>query len=240
MRIDQYLVKADFFKTRNKAQEAIEKGFVMVNGKVCSKASQNVTELDNVTVTKEHKFVSNGGYKLEKAINDLSICVKDLIFADIGASTGGFTDCLLQNGAKKVYAVDVGENQLDELIANNPSVVVKDNCNARFITKDDFADKLDGIVVDCSFISLKLLLEPLKNLLTDGFIVALIKPQFECGKNALNKGGILKDDKTRDLVVKDIIDYALKLNCTFLGLTEAPIKKDKNIEYLVYLKVVNE
>ena len=236
MRIDQYLVSLNHFKTRTKAQQAIEKGFVTINDKVCVKVSQNVNDSDKIVVTDKHKFVSNGGYKLEKAINDFEIDVSGLVFADIGASTGGFTDCLLQCGAKRVYAVDVGENQLDARLADDEKVVVMDNCNARFLQKSDFNDNLDGVVVDCSFISLKLLLEPIKNLLDKGIVIALIKPQFECGKSALNKGGILKDIKLRDKVVKDIIDYAAYLDFDFLGITEAPIKKDKNVEYLLYLK----
>lgn len=234
MRIDSYLSENGYFSSRSKAAIAIKRGLVTVNGQVVSKVSLEVSDEDEIKLLNELKFVSQGGYKLDKAITDFDLEVSGLIFADIGASTGGFTDCLLQRGAKKVYAVDVGENQLDATLFQSEKVVVMDKTNARYLELENFDEKLDGIVVDCSFISLKTLLPTFDRLLNDGIVLALIKPQFECGKKFLGKSGILKDKKIRQQVVLDVISAASTLGFFVKGLSKAPERDGKNIEYVVY------
>lgn len=234
MRIDSYLSENGYFSSRSKAAIAIKRGLVTVNGQVVSKVSLEVSDEDEIKLLNELKFVSQGGYKLDKAITDFDLEVSGLIFADIGASTGGFTDCLLQRGAKKVYAVDVGENQLDATLFQSEKVVVMDKTNARYLELENFDEKLDGIVVDCSFISLKTLLPTFDRLLNDGIVLALIKPQFECGKKFLGKSGVLKDKKIRQQVVLDVISAASTLGFFVKGLSKAPERDGKNIEYVVY------
>lgn len=236
MRIDLYLYKNGFYISRTKAAEAIEKGIIKVNG-VIAKPSLNVESGCNIEILETLTFVSNGGYKLEKARLDFGLDFSNKVFADIGASTGGYTDCLLKNGAKKVYAVDVGENQLDKSLLNNKNVVVMDNCNARTVLKTDFLDVIDGITVDCSFISLKLLLENLAKIVSEtGYIVALIKPQFECAEKIKFKNGIIKDKKIQTKVCEGIYDFAIKVGLIPKNFTFAPIKKDKNVEFLILLE----
>lgn len=234
MRIDKYL--ADKFGSRTKCAEAIEKGLVKVNGKTVV-PSYDVKEDDNVEISEaEEHFVSNGGYKLSKAIKDFNFSVKGKIFADIGASNGGFTDCLLQNGASKVYCIDVGESQLDGSLRGK-NVVIIDNFNARNLTSDLFKDKLDGIVIDVSFISLTYILEAVGNVLLDesAEVIALIKPQFECESKNVGKNGIVKKPEVHERVLKKIYDFALKCNLFPVNLTTAPIVQGKNIEYLIHL-----
>lgn len=235
MRIDVYLTENGYFGSRAKSFDAIKNGLVFVNGEVVTKASKNIKDGDEVSITGALKFVSKGGYKLDKALEEFNLSVSDKIFADIGASTGGFTDCLLSRGVRKVYAVDVGENQLAPKIACNPKVVVMDNTNARYLSVDSFKDSLDGIVVDCSFISLKLLVGVFGDLLgKDGVLLALIKPQFECGAKSLSKNGILKDAKIRERVVLEVISAAKQAEFFPLDMSKAPNSKDKNVEYVIY------
>lgn len=236
MRLDQFLTENGYFSSRSKSSEAIKKGLIKVNGKIASKPSQDVFKTSSVEVVGELSFVSRGGYKLNKALDEFSVDINDLVFADVGASTGGFTDCLLKRNVKKVYAIDVGKDQLDQSLKNNQSVVVMDERNARFLTKNDFDEKLDGIVVDCSFISLKLLLPTFGGLL-DGAdkLFALIKPQFECGRGYLPKSGILKDAKVRETAVLGVIFEAKNYGFKLINISEAPKFKDKNVEYVVYL-----
>jgi len=235
MRLDVFLTEK--FKSRTKALEAIKRGEVLYNGK-STKPSQTVSDekLISLLVPDEY-YVSNGGYKLSKALKDFNISADNLIIADIGASTGGFTDCLLQNNAKMVYAVDVGESQLTEELKNNPKVVIKDNINARYITKANFEDALDLIVMDVSFISIKLILPQLVNLIETGKqLIILIKPQFECEHKKINKNGIVTDRAVRKKIINSIIEYCNVLKLYTFGITNAPIKPEKNIEYLIYLK----
>ena len=182
MRLDTYLFEIGKYPSRNKASEAVLKGEVLYDNKVV-KPSKEVTNEALISYAQvESKYVSNGGYKLEKALIDFKFSVKDMVFADIGASNGGFTDCLFQNGAKKVYAIDVGESQLDKALLSK-NVVIMDNTNARYLSKELFPDEIDGVVCDVSFISLTYVLPSIKNLLkNEGFALVLIKPQFECNK----------------------------------------------------------
>jgi len=234
MRIDKYLSQK--YGSRTKAAEAINAGLVMVDGKTVSpsfdfKEGQNIVFLEA-----EERFVSNGGYKLSKAIKDFGFSPKGKIFADIGASTGGFTDCLLQNGAAKVYCIEVGESQLDKSLLNK-NVVVIDNFNARYLSKDIFAEELDGAVVDVSFISLTYILKNLSAVLPVGKnVIALIKPQFECESKNVGKNGVVKDRSTRHRIIEKILNFSLECGFVPRDITVAPIKEGKNIEYLVLLE----
>jgi 23S rRNA (cytidine1920-2'-O)/16S rRNA (cytidine1409-2'-O)-methyltransferase len=233
MRLDKYL--AEKYSSRTKAAEAIEKGLVLINDKTVN-PSYELKESDKITFCKpDVHFVSNGGYKLDKALKDFNFEVKDKIIADIGASNGGFTDCLLQNGAKKVYCIDVGESQLDESLKDK-NVVIIDNFNARNLTADIFAETLDGVVIDVSFISLTYILGQVASILTDdAFVIALIKPQFECESKSVGKRGIVKDASVHKSIIKKIYDFAIQNNLSPKGLTNAPIKEGKNKEYLILL-----
>jgi 23S rRNA (cytidine1920-2'-O)/16S rRNA (cytidine1409-2'-O)-methyltransferase len=235
MRLDVFLTEK--YNSRNKAGEAIKRGEVLYNDQIV-KPSQIVKNEKLITFSKPLEyFVSNGGYKLSKALKDFNISVNNLIIADIGASTGGFTDCLLQNNAKKVYAIDVGESQLNEQLKNDTRVIIKDNTNARYLSNDLFEEKLDCIVMDVSFISIKLILPKLVNVLENGkILIILIKPQFECENKNINKNGIVTDKKTRKKILLDIIEYCNILKLYTYGIINAPIKAEKNIEYLIYLK----
>lgn len=235
MRIDKFL--ATRYGSRTKAAQAVESGQVLVNGKV-AKPSFDVGENDDLTfVLNTVNFVSLGGYKLDKALTEFRFDANGKVFADIGASTGGFTDCLFKNGAKKVYCIDVGENQLDESLKNK-NVVIYDNFNARNLTADMFEEKLDAIVIDVSFISLTYILSHAAEVLEPGkHIIALIKPQFECESRNVGKNGIVKSAEIHEKVIQKIYTFALGVNLAPKFLTTAPITKGKNIEYLMLFEV---
>lgn len=234
MRLDKFL--SEKFSSRTKAAEAIERGLITVNGS-CVLPSYNVKETDKVEITEaEENYVSAGGYKLAKALKDFSFSVEGGIFADIGASTGGFTDCLFQNGAKKVYCIDVGESQLSEKLNYN-NVVVIDNFNARNLDKSLFYEDLDGVVIDVSFISLTYILGSVSDILSSGKnVIALIKPQFECESRNVGKNGIVRDEKTRKRIIRKIYDFAISVDMFPQNLTTAPLVKGKNTEYLILLE----
>lgn len=232
MRLDSYLFENGYYTSRTKAQEAVLSCSVTVNGKY-AKPSQNVDEADEIKIIQRQKFVSMGGYKIEKALDDFDKNVEGLTCCDIGASTGGFTDCLLQRGAKKVYCVDVGETQLDEKLKNDERVIIKAHLNARSLTKDSF-ELCDLAVCDCSFISLKLVLMPVFNVIKeDGELIALIKPQFECLRNEKSKRGIVADKKLQLDICCEIYDFAVSNNVIPVAFTNAPIRDKKNNEYLM-------
>lgn len=233
MRIDKFLSQK--FGSRTKAAQAISEGFVLVNGKRVQ-PSFDVSDSDKITFTeREESFVSNGGYKLSKALDDFSLSVGGGIFADIGASNGGFTDCLFKRGAKKVYCIDVGENQLDRSLRDK-NIVVCDNFNARNLTGQMFKEELDGVVVDVSFISLTYVLDKIAEILSDGkFVIALIKPQFECDGGRVGKRGIVKSSSVHRKVIQKIYDYADACSLAAVKITNAPIKEGKNKEYLILL-----
>ena len=234
MRADKYF--AEKFGSRTKAAEAIERGLVLVNGKTI-KAKEEIKDTDEITFVKvKDVFVSNGGYKLARAIETFGLSCKDKVFADIGASTGGFTDCLLQNGAKKVYAIDVGESLLHESLLGDERIIPMENTNARYLTKENFNEPLDGVVTDVSFISLRLIFPAIKNILSsDGEVVALIKPQFECENKNIGKSGIVHTSAHAKIVEK-VLNFATENGLYPFGITNAPIRKGKNIEYVVWLK----
>ncbi len=234
MRIDLYLKEK--FGSRNKAANAVTEGLVLVNGKTVS-SSYEVKEGDDITLlTPEVSFVSAGGYKLHKALTDFNFSVKDGVFADIGASTGGFTDCLLQNGAKKVYCIDVGESQLDGSLKDK-NVVIIDNFNARNLNRDMFGEKLSGAVIDVSFISLTYILGAVADILDDGAsVLALIKPQFECGTRKVGKNGIVRELSVRKKIIRKICEFSESVNLAPMQITNAPIVKGKNTEYVIRLE----
>lgn len=233
MRIDKYF--AEKLGSRNKAANAIEKGWVRVNGKTVPR-SYEVKESDEIVVEElEENFVSAGGFKLQKAIKDFSFSAEGKIFADVGASTGGFCDCLLKNGAKKVYCIDVGESQLDKSLLNK-NVVVIDNFNARNLNAGLFEEELDGVTVDVSFISLTYILGAVASVLKDGkCVLALIKPQFECESKSVGKNGIVRDKKMHEKIISKIYDCAKSVNLAPQKLTNAPVIKGKNLEYVIFL-----
>ena len=232
MRLDKYLAE-NGFGSRTKAARAIAEGRVLRNGKVASPADE-VREGDCVEVQRaEISFVSEGGFKLYKALSDFGESVRGGVFIDIGASTGGFTDCLLQSGADRVYAVDVGESQLDARLARDARVTVMDHVNARYLRREDFPEQPDGAVIDVSFISLALILPAAAELIgKQGRVFALIKPQFECGAKALDKHGIVKEQGDRLRAVFAVRDAALTSGLVLAKLTNAPLKPRKNVEYI--------
>lgn len=234
MRLDKYL--SEKFGSRNKAVAAIERGSVKVNGKV-QPPSYTVKDGDDVQIAEEQTtFVSAGGYKLYKALNDFDFSADGKVFADIGASTGGFTNCLLKSGAKKVYCIDVGESQLDKSLLDK-EVVVIDNFNARNLNKNLFAETLDGITIDVSFISLTYLLDAVSEVLCDGkHVLALIKPQFECESRNVGKNGIVRGADKHRRIIEKIYDFSVKCNLAPVNLTTAPIVKGKNTEYVILLE----
>ncbi|MBR4305770.1 MAG: TlyA family RNA methyltransferase [Ruminiclostridium sp.] len=236
-RLDLYLFDNKIVKSRSVAAKMIKEGKISVNGVVCAKPSYAVSQTDNVEVTGDMpKYVGRGGLKLEKAIDFFRIDLNDSLCVDIGASTGGFTDCMLQSGAKTVYAVDVGSNQLDEKLKADNRVVSMEKTDIRNV-KDEIP-LADFISIDVSFISLKLVLPSAFRLLKEkGSVVALIKPQFEAGKNNLNKKGIVKDEKVRCQVCEEIRQFSITCGMDVVGITESPISGgDGNIEYLIYLR----
>ncbi len=241
MRLDVFLVSNGFCDSRNKAQNFINESRVFVNGKQVNKPSFDVKENDKVEVCQGTGFdyVGRGGNKLEHAIDTFKIDVADKICVDIGASTGGFTQCLLLKGAKKVFAVDSGTNQLSEVLKNDQRVVSIEGFNARNLSVSELDNsKVDVAVMDVSFISQKLLYPALLSVVkSGGDIITLIKPQFESGKSALNKNGIVKDEKTRNNVVNEIIEYAKNMGFEYISHCQSPITGgDGNIEFLMHLK----
>lgn len=237
MRLDVYLFSNGLALSRNEAKALINLGAVTVNGKTASKPALDVTDTDNIQVDRSKKqFVSRGGEKLEEAIRFFNIPVKDRLCIDVGASSGGFTDCLLQHGAKHVIAVDSGKNQLVKEISTDPRVTSIEEYNARYMLPEDFGFIPDLAVMDVSFISATLIIPSLYKVLSDSAdFILLIKPQFEVGRQNIGKGGIVKDEKARREAIDRVVDTAITCGFTFRGLTVSPIKGgDGNIEYLAY------
>lgn len=237
-RIDNILVKLEYFPTRQKAKYAIENNCVYVEDKLIVKPSKVIDEESKIEIKGETlKFVSRGGLKLDKAIDVFEINLQQRICIDIGASTGGFTDCMLQNGAKKVYAIDVGHDQLNEKLKQDNRVINLEGINIKEVQIDKF-EKVDFIGTDVSFISLTAVLDKAYELLKQkGEMVVLIKPQFEAGKEYINKNGVVKDKKVHLKVIEKIMLFASSLQFEILGLEYSPIKGPAgNIEYLLYLR----
>ena len=237
-RLDTQLVARGLAESREKAKRLILAGAVRVNGQLAHKPSDLVTEDAALVVEAAEKYASRGGYKLEEALDKFQISCHDLVCADLGASTGGFTDCLLQRQASRVYAVDVGKGQLDWTLRQNARVVVHDEVNARYITVTILGEAVDLVTIDVSFISLtKVLPAALSILKSGGTLVALIKPQFEAGKKLVKKGGVVRDSRVHDAVMKMIQDFATEtLGLTLLGIIESPLLGPAgNKEFLIGL-----
>lgn len=235
-RLDLYLVSQGAADSREKIKKLIESGNVTVNGKIIKKAGYPVCSDDIININKiDEKYVSRGGYKLERAINSFSLDLENKICADIGASTGGFCDCMLQNGAKKIYAVDVGTGQLADKIKNDDRVTNIEKCNFRYADEDLFGEKVQFCSVDVSFISLKLILPSLFSVMSDeSKAVCLIKPQFEAGKENIGKNGIVKSKSVHFDVIDGIINSAQTVGFKIYGIDHSPITGgDGNIEYLI-------
>jgi len=214
-------------------------GQVRVNGQVARKASQEVTDEDKLDLEAAEKFVSRGGHKLQGALDHFKIKVEGRTCLDIGSSTGGFTDCLLQAGAKKVYCVDVGDNQLDWKLRSDPRVNCREGINARYLHAEDFPEKMDLVTIDVSFISLEKILPSAMEVLSKcGEIVALIKPQFEAGREQVGKGGVVRNVDIHSQVVERVKLFAEnELKLAWIGVIESPLKGPAgNKEFLAYLK----
>lgn len=240
MRLDLY-VKDKLNISRQKAREIIEQGLVTIDKKSITKPSYNVDEDTNIAIGSTEsilKYVGRGGYKLEKAIELFNINLIGCICIDIGSSTGGFTDCMLQNGANKVYAIDVGTDQLSPKLLDDSRVISWENTDIRNVTTEMVNGGVNFIGCDVSFISLKKIFPEVKKLLKlNSSAVVLIKPQFECGREFLNKSGIVKNPKVHKNVIKNTVLEANSSGLSVIGLTSSPIKGgDGNTEYLLYLK----
>jgi 23S rRNA (cytidine1920-2'-O)/16S rRNA (cytidine1409-2'-O)-methyltransferase len=234
-RIDILLVERGLAESRAVAQRLVMAGQVRVNGQVVIKSSKRVPSTAEISVDMGPRFVSRGGEKLSAALEAFDIDVNQMVCADVGASTGGFTDCLLQNGAVRVYAIDVGQGQLHWRLRNDPKVVVMERQNARYLTKLD--EKVNLVTIDVSFISLGLIFPSItKWLAPDGQVIALVKPQFEAGRGSVGKGGVVRDQKVHRKVIEDVITIAKKHHLFPRGLIRSPILGPKgNVEFLLWL-----
>lgn len=242
-RLDILLVNRNLAPSREKAKAIIMSGNVFVDNEREDKAgSMFSTECEIEVKGKPLKYVSRGGLKLEKAMDHFSIDLKNKVCMDIGASTGGFTDCMLQNGARKVYAVDVGYGQFAWKLRQDERVVCMEKTNIRYVTSDDIADQIDFASVDVSFISLTKVLGPSRELLSEhGEMVCLIKPQFEAGREKVGKKGVVRDPATHLEVIEKIIEFVLSIGFSIKNLEYSPIKgPEGNIEYLIYIIKQNE
>lgn len=239
-RLDVILVNQGYAPSREKAKAIIMSGNVYVNGQKEDKAGTafDVSKIQLEVRGSSLKYVSRGGLKLEKAMEQWQFDLKDCVCMDIGASTGGFTDCMLQNGAVKVYSVDVGHGQLAWKLRNDERVVCMEQTNFRYLVREDIQDDLDFASVDVSFISLTKILIPARNLLkVGGQMVCLIKPQFEAGREKVGKNGVVREPEIHEEVIRKIVDYADSIGFAVLHLEYSPIKgPEGNIEYLLHLK----
>ena len=242
-RLDVLLTEQGYADTRSKAQAIIMSGQVYVNGQKADKPGTSYEETVEIEVRGAVcPYVSRGGLKLEKALRDFGVKPEGYVCSDSGASTGGFTDCLLQQGAKKVFAIDVGYGQLDWKIRNDERVVVMERTNIRNVTPEDLGEPLDLSVVDVSFIGLEIVLPAIKNLLKQdsGQVLCLIKPQFEAGKENVGKKGVVRDPKIHQMVLDNFVSLVHGLGFKILGLTFSPVKgPEGNIEFLGHLTLAD-
>ena len=237
-RLDVLLVEKGLAESREKAKAILMAGIVYVDGNKEDKAGTTFAPDVQIEVKgKTLPYVSRGGLKLEKAMQQFPITLSGKVCMDVGSSTGGFTDCMLQNGAVKVYAVDVGHGQLAWKLRNDPRVVCMEKTNIRYVTPEDIEERVDFSSIDVSFISLTKVLLPVKNLLTDkGQIVCLIKPQFEAGREKVGKKGVVRDRNVHEEVIEMVIAYAAAIELYPLALDFSPVKgPEGNIEYLLFL-----
>ena len=242
-RLDVLLVERLYAETRSKAQAIIMSGNVYVNGQKADKPGTSFEETVEIEVRGAVcPYVSRGGLKLEKALRDFGVKPDGFVCSDSGASTGGFTDCLLQQGASKVFAIDVGYGELNWKIRNDPRVVVMERTNIRYVTPEDLGEPLDLSVIDVSFIGLELVLPTIKNLLKpgQGQVLCLIKPQFEAGRENIGKNGVVRDPKIHQMVLDNFVALVHGLGFTILGLTFSPVKGPAgNIEFLGHLTLAD-
>jgi 23S rRNA (cytidine1920-2'-O)/16S rRNA (cytidine1409-2'-O)-methyltransferase len=238
-RLDVLLVKGGFAESREKAKAIIMSGNVFVNNNREDKAGQTFDEKAIIEVRGNTlKYVSRGGLKLEKAMANFEVSIDGKICMDVGASTGGFTDCMLQNGAVKVYSIDVGHGQLAWKLRQDERVVCMEKTNIRYVTNEDIPDLIDFSSIDVSFISLTKVLGPVRNLLADnGQVVCLIKPQFEAGREKVGKKGVVRDKKVHIEVIEMVVEFAKSIGFNVLNLDFSPIKgPEGNIEYLLHIE----
>ena len=243
-RLDVLLVEQMYAETRSKAQAIIMAGLVYVNGQKADKAGMSF-DADTAQIEVRGQacpYVSRGGLKLEKALRDFGVDPTGFVCSDSGCSTGGFTDCLLQQGASKVFAIDVGYGELNWKIRNDPRVVVMERTNIRYVTPEDIGEPLDLSVIDVSFISLKIVLPAIRNLLKEGKgqVLGLIKPQFEAGRENVGKNGVIREPSVHKEVLDNFVALAKELEFTILGLTFSPVKGPAgNIEFLGHLTLAD-
>lgn len=235
IRIDIALHQRGLAPSREKARAMVMAGEVLVNGHLIDKPGTRIDADADLTIKTKPRFVSRGGDKLEGALIDFNYSPADKICVDVGASTGGFTDCLLQQGAAKVYAIDVGYGQLDYTLRTNPRVISMERTNARYV--EHVGDPIDLVVIDASFISLKLLLPVVKRWLNpNGDVIALIKPQFEAGRKDVGKGGVVRDHHIHERVLTETLQFSHESGFAIRGLTRSKLKGPAgNIEFLVWL-----
>lgn len=239
IRLDVALFERGFVDSREKGKALIMAGLVYINGNKETKAGASVKSEDCIELRGEKMpFVSRGGYKLKKAVDEFGLVLDGAVCMDIGASTGGFTDCMLQNGAKKVYSIDVGYGQLAWKLRSDERVINLERTNFRYVTKEQVPDELDFASVDVSFISLALILPVMRTLLKDGGkAVCLIKPQFEAGRENVGKKGVVRDKSVHIAVINKIIDLIAENKFSLLGLDFSPVRgPEGNIEYLCYIE----
>lgn len=242
-RLDLLMIERNMAPSREKAKALIMAGVVFVNGQREDKAGTMIADTADIIVKDNTlKYVSRGGLKLEKSIEVFNVDVKGKICMDVGSSTGGFTDCMLQNGAVKVYAIDVGRGQLDWKLRNDERVISMEKTNIRYVTPDQLADVPEFSSIDVSFISLSKVLPVVHTLLSDdGKVVALIKPQFEAGREQVGKKGIVREPKIHLEVINKVIEFSLDIGFYCIDLTFSPVRgMEGNIEYLIYLRKAKE
>ncbi len=237
-RLDLLLVQNGYFDSREKAKRSIMAGLVFVDGQISDKAGTKIDIDSTITIKgNDCPYVSRGGYKLEKALKVFEIDLNHKVCGDIGASTGGFTDCMLQNGASKVFAMDVGYGQLDWKLRTDPRVVNMEKCNVRYLKPEDLDDVLDFISIDVSFISLDLILPVAYSIMKDdGELVCLVKPQFEAGREQVGKNGIVRDPKVHKEVILNVVNYCKSAGFNVYNIDFSPVTGAKgNIEYLLHI-----
>lgn len=237
-RLDIYLYENDYVRSRTLAKDAISEQRVKVNGRIITKASFKITGNEEIhIIPKEHEFASRGGNKLYQALKSCNVNLKNKVVLDVGASTGGFSDVCLQEGAAFVYAVDIGKNQLSERLRNHSKIKNMEGINCRYLTKDMFDKKIDFVCMDVSFISIKLIVDSILNVADKPFeFMFLIKPQFEAGKMYINKNGIVKDRKVHKRILNDFIFYFKEKNLGVEHLIKSEtVGRDGNQEYLIHL-----
>ncbi|MBI5893892.1 MAG: TlyA family RNA methyltransferase [Deltaproteobacteria bacterium] len=241
-RLDVLIVEKGLVTSREKAKALIMTGNVIVNDRVADKPGTEVDENAAVVIKEDLPYVGRGGIKLEGALNNFNIDVNGIVIMDVGASTGGFTDCLLQRGAKKIFAIDVGKGLLDWKLRNDERVKVIEGKNIRHLQFDDIGEFVDMAVIDVSFISLKIVMPNVMNFIKNsGYILALIKPQFEVGKGMVGKGGIVRDSEKQEYVIDRIKEFSISIGLDVKGVAESPITGAKgNREFWIWLNKIED